>query len=161
MLGGPGLLAFPLSLLLVPGLILRRLNTAPTSTLWFGTQGLLAVFWTFGFWVGDSVPGQVSAWMASAGLAMALRLVHWLTTSQLFTYHFLLLPADALSAHSDQAELNTSQPGSKLPREELGLGGQHGSLGQHMGPPRDQDSQAFADPNFAPVAWASLLSKCA
>lgn len=55
----------------------------------------------------------------------------------------------------DQAELNTSQPGSKLPGEELGLGASMGAWGQHMGPPGTRILRAFADPNFAPAAWAA------
>ena len=55
----------------------------------------------------------------------------------------------------DQAELNTSQPGSKLPEEELGLRASMGAGGA-LGPPRDQDSQGLCRPQLCTGCLGSL-----
>ena len=52
------------------GLIATHLRPTPSPRVW--TPGPACSLLDFGFWVGDSVPGQLSAWLASAGLAMAL-----------------------------------------------------------------------------------------
>lgn len=91
--------AFPLSLVLVLASVPPTTRPAPSPQSLDPRACLLPS----GLWV---LGGRLCPWSAVC-LAGVHRpghgprgWLHWLTTSQLFTYLFLLLPADARSAHS-------------------------------------------------------------
>lgn len=75
--------------------------------------------------------GELPAWPASPGLAMALKAgCRWLTTA----HRRCLPPAGRMPGGlaSDRGGPHISQHGSKLPREELGLGATVGAREQHV-----------------------------
>lgn len=112
----------------------------------------------------DAVFGELPAWPASPGLAVALKAgCGWLTTA----HRHCLPPAGRMPGGlaSDRGGPHVSQHGGKLPREELGLGATVGAREQHW-----QRGLGFSGPSvgssFAPASeragfywslWTSAL----